>query len=61
MKATTATHRPNKRPLMVSVVLKPDELARLNALAEDEVRTKSSMARLLINEAIEARDTATAS
>ena len=54
MKTTTAT-KTKKRPLILSVVFKPDELARVEALAKKEVRTKSSMARLLINEALEAR------
>ncbi len=55
MTTATTSQRQGKRPTQLTVVLKPDELKRLEETAKREERTKSSMARLLIGEALEAR------
>ncbi|SIQ11292.1 hypothetical protein [Marinobacterium stanieri] len=63
MPATTASHRKPKRGnhLPLTMMLKPEEFAQIEALASDEVRSRSSMARLLVAEALEARASHTAS
>lgn len=63
MKATSASHRKPKRGnhLPLTVMFKPEEFASIEALASDEARSKSSMARLLVAEALEARASHSAS
>jgi len=60
MKTTTASHRKPKRGnhLPLTVMFKPEEFAQVEALATGEERSMSSMARLLVGEALEARQSA---
>ncbi|MFN3881477.1 MAG: ribbon-helix-helix domain-containing protein [Nitrincola lacisaponensis] len=53
---TTTTTKPSKKHVQLTVVFKPEELQRLENLAQQEIRSKSSMARLLVNEALESRE-----
>ncbi len=55
MQTTTAT-KPAKKHVPLTVIFKPEELQRLENLAQQEIRSKSSMARLLVNEALESRE-----
>jgi len=63
MPATPASHRKPKRGnhVPLTTMLKPEEFAQVEALASDEVRSMSSMARLLVAEALEARASHTGS
>lgn len=57
MKRSSATKRTRQRTTQVlSICLYPEQMSRLEQLASSEIRSKSTMARLLINEAIEARE-----
>lgn len=46
---------PNAR-IQVAMRLHPDSVAKLDAMAEAEDRTRSDMARILLKEAFEARE-----
>jgi hypothetical protein len=58
MKATTTStaSKPAKRNfVLLSVMLEPEEKEQVEAMAKDEMRPKSQMARILLREAMEAR------
>lgn len=57
MKTETATHHEPQKARPCTAMLKPAEHTQVEKLAKAEKRSKSSMARLLINEALEARET----
>lgn len=57
----SAPKRKHKNFFPLTMMLKPEELEQIEALASVEVRSKSSMARLLVAEALEARASHSAS
>lgn len=54
MTTTTATTQ-EKKLFNVTVILPSDELDRINTLAKTEKRSRSSMIRVLMNEAFKTR------